>query len=118
MKKICKLEYVWIICATVDSHYAKVVLNEQMYYLQLQKAEDRVTIYAVWYNHLISMYAPLKIYLRWWDCDDRWKLLASGLRTLIIISNLVKLSVLEEAEGMYKGWQSTGRLFVFCVPNV
>lgn len=61
---LIKKENVWIVYATVDSHYTKVVLNEQMYYLQLQEAEDRVTIYAVCYNHLISMYAPLKIYLR------------------------------------------------------
>ncbi|XP_062205063.1 pentatricopeptide repeat-containing protein At4g21705, mitochondrial-like [Phragmites australis] len=111
----------WNTYAVVANNYIKGNLREKAY-SALQKAEAKIDKRdSDAYNHLISLYGHLGDKS---EVKRLWALQMSNCKRHInkdyttMLSVLVKLDEIAEAEALLKEWESSGNAFDFHVPNV
>ena len=108
----------WSTYTTVASHFIQGGLHERaMYYLQ--KAEDKVHKDSLGYSNLITLYGSLgdvSHVMRLWHRKSTCRR-PSNIDYTTIIGSLVKLGELQEADRIFKEWESSGNLYDFRVPN-
>ncbi|KAL6642870.1 hypothetical protein ACP70R_021051 [Stipagrostis hirtigluma subsp. patula] len=111
----------WNTYAVVANNYIKGDLREKAY-SALQKAEAKIDKRdSDAYNHLISLYGHLRDKS---EAKRLWALQMSNCKRHInrdynvMLSVLVKLDEITEAEALLKEWESSGNAFDFQVPNV
>ncbi|KAF5181633.1 Pentatricopeptide repeat-containing protein [Thalictrum thalictroides] len=111
----------WNTYATVANFYIKSG-NKDKAAANLKLSEEKLTsIDGLGYNHLISLYASLRDKA---EMTRLWELKKSACKKYInidyitMLSSLVRLDDLEEAEKLLKEWESSGNSYDFRVPNV
>ncbi|XP_038903586.1 pentatricopeptide repeat-containing protein At4g21705, mitochondrial-like isoform X2 [Benincasa hispida] len=109
----------WITYSMVANFFIKAGMHEKaMSYLR--KCEDKVDQDALGFNHLISHYTSLghkDEVTRLWALQKKCKKPVNR-DYITMLSSLLKLELLEEAENLLMEWESSCQCYDFRVPNV
>ncbi|KAK7405322.1 hypothetical protein VNO78_06545 [Psophocarpus tetragonolobus] len=111
----------WNTYSIAANFYIKAGLRTEAIYA-LKKAEERLgNKDGQGYNHLISLYAHLRLkneVLRIWDLEKTVCKRCINRDFTTMLESLVKLGDLDQAEKILQEWESSGNCYDFGIPSI
>lgn len=121
MERQSHIDTDWMTHSMVANYYIKAGLKEKAM-ICLKKCENKADkCNALAYNYLISLHATLgnkKTMMRLWKLQKANCKKQLNREYIAMLSSLVKLGELDEAEKLLDEWELSGNCYDFRVPNI